>query len=187
MLSRLNRFPEGMHEYRIMIFIDGENLAMRYGNILGNNKPYTHVNYLPNVYVWSHFLNFNPGRDIVRKYYYTSIQGSADDITKTVEELKKIGIEAPRVFRRTKSRAAKQVDISLSVDMLRHANRKNYDVAVLVAGDEDYVPLVDAVMAEGRRVCLWFVEDGLSPLLKNRVDFYYSLEHILLTEKPQGQ
>lgn len=187
MLSRLNRFPENMHENRIMIFIDGENLAKRYKNMLGNDKPHTHVNYSPDVYVWSHFLNFNPGRDIVRKYYYTSIVACPDDITKTVEELKKIGIEAPRVFKRTNTRPAKQVDISLSVDMLTHAHRKNYDVAVLVAGDEDYVPLVEAVMAEGRRVCLWFVEDGLSPLLKNRVDFYYSLEHILLTENPQGQ
>ena len=99
-----------------------------------------------------------------------------------MEKLKNIGIEAPRVFKKNKTRGSKQVDISLSVDMLTHASRKNYDVAVLAAGDEDYVPLVDAVMAEGRRVCLWFVEKGLSPLLKNRVDHFYSLEHILLDE-----
>jgi Uncharacterized conserved protein len=99
-----------------------------------------------------------------------------------VEKLKNIGIEAPRVFKKNKTRGSKQVDISLSVDMLTHASRKNYDVAVLAAGDEDYAPLVDAVMAEGRRVCLWFVEKGLSPLLKNRVDHFYSLEHILLDE-----
>ena len=47
--------------------------------------------------------------------------------------------------------------------MLTHAFRKNYDMAILVAGDEDYIPLVKAVMSEGRKVVLWFVEDGLSP------------------------
>lgn len=167
-----------------MIFIDGENLAIRYREMLGDNSHYNHVNYLENIFVWSHFLNFktHAACEIVRKYYYTSTKGSADKITEIVEKLKSIGIEAPRVFKKHKTRGSKQVDISLSVDMLTHASRKNYDVAVLVAGDEDYVPLVDAVMAEGRRVCLWFLEKGLSPLLKNRVDHFYSLEHILLDE-----
>lgn len=49
------------------------------------------------------------------------------------------------MFKKSKTRGSKQVDISLSVDMLMHANRKNYVVAVLVAGDEDYAPLVDTV------------------------------------------
>jgi uncharacterized LabA/DUF88 family protein len=46
-------------------------------------------------------------------------------------------------------------------------------MAILVAGDEDYIPLVKAVMSEGRRVVLWFVEDGLSPKLVNAVDHYF--------------
>lgn len=181
MLSRLNAFPNNIRESRVMIFIDGENLAIRYQEMLGGNSPFDHVNHLTNVFIWSHFLNFETHAtcEIVRRYYYTSIKGSADKIAEIAEQLKSIGIEAPRVFKKHKTRGSKQVDISLSVDMLTHASRKNYDVAVLVAGDEDYVPLVDAVMAEGQRVCLWFVEKGLSPLLKNQVDHFYSLEHIL--------
>ena len=49
-----------------------------------------------------------------------------------------------------------------------------------VAGDEDYVPLVDAVMAEGRRVVLWFIEDGLSPTLKRRADYHCDIGPLLL-------
>ena len=38
---------------------------------------------------------------------------------------------------------AKGVDIALTTDMLSNAFLGNYDVAVLVAGDGDYVPLVE--------------------------------------------
>jgi uncharacterized LabA/DUF88 family protein len=64
--------------------------------------------------------------------------------------------------------------------MLIHAHRKNYDVAILVAGDQDYIPLVDAVMAEGARVVLWFLEKGLHPALKRKADYYFDLGLILL-------
>lgn len=64
--------------------------------------------------------------------------------------------------------------------MLTQAHRKNFDIAVLVAGDEDYVPLVEAVMAEGCRVWLWFVSEGLSPALKRTVDYYKDVSGLLL-------
>lgn len=184
MLSRINPFPDNIRDSRVMVFIDGENLSIRYGEMLNDKKPLKHVSFLKDVYVWSHFLNLKSHRtcEIVRKYYYTSAIGDDLKLDDVTNSLKSEGIEAPRVFKKNKSRGSKQVDISLSVDMLTHANRKNYDVAVLVAGDEDYAPLVDAVMSEGRRVCLWFLEKGLSPILKNRVDHYFSLEHILFDE-----
>ena len=184
MLSRRNPFPDNIRDGRVMIFIDGENLSIRYGEMLNGNEPNRHVNYLKDIYVWSHFLNFKSHRtcEVIRKYYYTSATGDFDKLNGITNDLKGIGIEAPRVFKKAKARGSKRVDISLSVDMLTHASRKNYDVAVLVAGDEDYTPLVDAVMAGGRRVCLWFLEKGLSPVLKNRVDHYFSLEHVLFDE-----
>ena len=149
-----------------MVFVDGENLAIRYGHLLQSNSVTApnHVFYSPEVYVWSIGLNnicYHNG--VVRRHYYTSIQGDSDKITETIDSLKTAGIEAPNVFKKTKSKGSKRVDISLATDMLSHAARKNYEIAVLVAGDEDYVPLVEAVKNEGRRVVLWFVSDGLSP------------------------
>jgi len=49
------------------------------------------------------------------------------------------------MFYRSRNRRSKRVDSTLATDMRTHAHRKNYDIAVLVAGDEDYVPLVEAV------------------------------------------
>ena len=67
--------------------------------------------------------------------------------------------------------------------MLSHAFRKNYDIAVLVAGDEDYVPLVKAVMSEGRRVVIWFLSDGLSPKLVDAADHFFDLDVVLFKPK----
>ena len=165
-----------------MVFVDGENLAIRYGSMLkakGIPVP-GHVSYQPDTFVWSTTLNdicWKGG--VVRKYCYTSVVGDSNVITQVEEKLKAAGIEAPRVFKKTKGRGSKRVDISLATDMMTHAARKNYEIAVLVAGDEDYVPLVEAVQGEGRRVFVWFVEEGLSPLLRRTADRYSDIGEVL--------
>ena len=166
---------------KIMVFIDGENLAIRYGKALGGKEPPTHVDLQPNIYVWSRYLNLKGlPYDVIRKHYYTCVQGDAPRIDEIEECLKKIGMEAPRVFKKPRGERAKRVDILLATEMLTHAHRKNYNVAVLVAGDEDYVPLVEAVMSEGCRVVLWFIKNGLSPVLQRKADYFFDMEDVLL-------
>jgi uncharacterized LabA/DUF88 family protein len=177
-------FPEHIKGCRVMVFVDGENLAIRYASMLGSQEPVHHVVHEKGVFVWSRFLNMarHVHCDTIRRHYYTAVQGSDETRQQIHDRLKGVGIEAPRVFRKDKERGSKRVDISLAADMLGHAHRKNYDLAVLVAGDEDYVPLVDAVAAEGRRVVLWFVEQGLSAVLKGRVDHFFDAGKILFDE-----
>ncbi len=166
-----------------MVFVDGENLAIRYGDELKsrNAKVIPDVVYDPNVYVWSNrfYGPLHRGAKTIRTHYYTSVQGDQPRIEKVIDDLRKVYIEHPSVFQRKSNNRSKQVDISLCTDMLLHATRKNYDTAVLVAGDEDYVPLVKAVKSEGRRVILWFISNGLSPVLQRNVDLYCGLEDYL--------
>jgi uncharacterized LabA/DUF88 family protein len=166
-----------------MIFVDGENLAIRYGSALKllGLPPRPDVHHEPNVFVWSNGLHPSRGAiSVMRKYYYTSVQGDTDKIWDTAERLKALGFEAPRVFPRDKTKGSKQVDITLATDMLVHAARKHYDVAVLVAGDEDYIPLVRAVQSEGPRVHVWFLSNGLSPKLRHHADDFVDLDEFLL-------
>lgn len=174
-------FPEHIKPCTVMIFVDGENLSIRWKNQLGDQKPPAHVQYEPDVFVWSQLLNMRRHLhcDIIRKNFYTSATGDADKRNRIFDKLKSLGIESPHVFPRTNSRASKRVDITLSVDMLTHAYQKNYDAAVLVAGDEDYVPLVTAVKNAGRRVFLWFVDNGMSPALKQAVDYHFDIASVL--------
>jgi uncharacterized LabA/DUF88 family protein len=72
----------------------------------------------------------------------------------------------PEVFKKSKQdQKAKGVDIALAKDFLGNAYNHNYDVAVLIAGDGDYVPLVAEVKRLGKVVYVAFFRDkgfGLS-------------------------
>ena len=46
----------------------------------------------------------------------------------------------------------KGVDIQLATDMITHSFKNNYDVAILVAGDSDYVGALQAVKDNGKNV-----------------------------------
>jgi uncharacterized LabA/DUF88 family protein len=134
--------------------------------------------------VWSEKLMDLTGVYFVRrKYYYTSLVGDSSAIVDATDKLKELGIEAPRVFKKTKGKGSKRVDISLATDMLVHASRRNINVAVLIAGDEDYVPLVEAVQFEGCRVLVWFIPDGISPALKRAADAYADISSLLFDAK----
>ncbi|MDX2271367.1 MAG: NYN domain-containing protein [Cyanobacteriota bacterium] len=168
---------------RAMIFVDGENLAIRYGAMLKqrNSAPVGRVQYVPGIFVWTAELNLEGLNTpaIMRKYYYTAVQGDQPRLSEVEQRLKDMGIETPRVFKKHRGKGSKRVDITLATDMLVHGMRKHYDVAVLVAGDEDYVPLVRAVQGEGARVGVWFVSDGLSPALRLASDFNCLLDELL--------
>jgi uncharacterized LabA/DUF88 family protein len=173
---------------KVMIFVDGENLAIRYKAMIGNSwLPQPQVQHEPDVFVWTEQANLKHHArvGVVRRYYYTCVEGDEDKREELTRRLKDVGIEAPLVFKKEKTRKSKQVDISLATDMLTHAFRKNYDMAILVAGDEDYIPLVKAVMSEGRKVVLWFVDNGLDPKLVNAVDHYFDLGRVLFQDASQ--
>lgn len=177
-MSRL--IPYVMDIARVMYFVDGENLAIRFGALLkeSHRAPAADVIFEPNVLVWSQRLN-EDGNGVIRKYYYTSVPDDGVQIQQAEQKLKSVGIEAPRVFRKDKTKGSKRVDISLSTDMLVHATRRHFDIAILVAGDEDYVPLVRAVQGEGARVHVWFVSNGVNPALQRAADSFLDITDIL--------
>lgn len=154
-LSKDDPLPMGRHGLpaTAMMFVDGENLAIRFAKILGELPLKPHVQFQQNVYVWTRYANMphDPRCEIIRRFYYTAVQGDDPKLEQVVDSLKELGIEAPRVFRKEKGRASKRVDIQLATELLGHAHRGNYDLAILVAGDEDYVPLVAAVQREASR------------------------------------
>ena len=169
---------------KLMVFVDGENFAIRYKGILGKQDKPSHVEYIPDIFLWSKLLDrachntFN----VVRKYYYTSIRGDQNKLEETEDEIKNSNIDAPRVFKKYRNGKTKKVDISLSTDMLYHATKKNYDVALLIAGDEDYIPLIEAVQLEGCRVYVWFFSNGLSRSIRVKCDKFVDITRYMLSD-----
>src|SRR5690242_18494785 len=100
-------YPYIGQDARAMVFVDGENLALRYGAMLGGKPPPVQATgwYRAGVAVWAQSLNpaWNAiSTRIVRKYYFTSEQGDEDKRLGTADWLKSRGFEQPRVFRRDK-------------------------------------------------------------------------------------
>ena len=104
--------------------------------------------------------------------------GDGERIAHVRDCLWNLGFTA-QVYKKAKTRASKGVDIALTTEMLGHAFRNNYDKAVLVAGDADFVSLVEEVKRLGKQVVVWFfsTRHGLSPALKNASDEYFDLSN----------
>jgi uncharacterized LabA/DUF88 family protein len=113
----------------------------------------------------------------IRSYYYTATPG--DDEKKLHEArtgLRTLGFQ-PEVFKKEKGTKSKGVDITLAKDMLSHCFLGNYDVAVLFAGDGDYVPLVNEIKRMGKVVYVPFFEQhGLNDKLALAADCFFDLE-----------
>ena len=177
---------------RWMVFIDGEGVAIRGAELLKRWElhPCDGPFYWRDSLLW--FPDFNHNQFLraaggattpataLRSTYYTSVQGSSEDRARVEERIFELGLQGA-VFQKPKGRESKGVDIQLARDLLVHAFERNFDACVLMAGDGDFVPLVEEVQRRGRVVIVAFFESqGLSPELRRAGDGFSSLDRVLL-------
>jgi len=169
-----------------MCFVDGENLTAR-GQHFASEHGLTLLGgrywkkdrflWLPTFTPQSmmlHEASF-PLAEPVRSYYYTALNGDDDAVAAVRESLWALGFE-PAVFKKRGERS-KGVDLTLARDLLSHAFQGHFDVACILAGDADYVPLVEEVKRPGKTVCVCFFEtDGLANDLRLAADAFYPLD-----------
>ena len=72
----------------------------------------------------------------------------------------------------------KGVDILMSIDMLTSAFERQYDWAVLVAGDSDFLPLVEAVKHTGCNILGVYWKQHVARELVNAFDRRYELDSL---------
>ncbi|MFO0599229.1 MAG: NYN domain-containing protein [Myxococcaceae bacterium] len=182
------RGQQGAHLARWMMFVDGEGLAIRGRELLHelSKEPDTGKLFEPDIFLWTGAAPvprqlFQPLYDApleefaIRWHYYTALQG--DDVRRNSvrDRLQALGFDA-HVFKKT-ARKSKGVDITLARDFLSHAYRDNFDAAVLVAGDADFVPLVEEVKRLGKQVfVLFFAAHGTGDELKRHADTFFDFE-----------
>ena len=70
----------------------------------------------------------------------------------------------------------KGVDAILAIDMVEKAFLDQYEVAIIVAGDQDHLPAVEAVKNKGKQVFGVYYEGSYSEKLVNAFDLGYVLE-----------
>lgn len=187
-------------ENKWMLFVDGENLTLQaqklapeHGTTLVEGEFWQKDRYIwvPGITpTYRMFLegSGSPGLRIpyalehtaIRCYYYTAVRGSEERVVAVKRQLRHIHFD-PQVFKKIKNKS-KGVDITLSRDMLSHAYGGHYDVAILFAGDGDYLPLIDEVKRQGKRVCVCYFEEekaGLSGDLRVVADHFSPIDEFL--------
>ena len=184
-----------MNPRRWMMFVDGENVVCRGQDVakaLGFQLQ-EGSHYKRDVFLW--FPKLPPtlvftqpayGAQLekwaIRSHYYTSMTGSHEGVDETKMAIRDVGFH-PVVFKKDKgSRNVKGVDITLTKDMLAHAYDDNYDVAVLLTGDGDFVPVIEEVKRMGKAVYVAFFEHeaaGLSKDLRLASDKFFRLTDVL--------
>ena len=182
--------PIDPHLRRWMLFVDGENFTIRAQKLARERKVTLKEGpeYCPDVFVWipntkpTLALTNNEDTPLkvqphaVRAYYYTSVMGDEQKVASVRQALWSLGFHAEVFKKQRKEEKAKGVDIALTKDLLSHAFLNNYDVAVLIAGDGDYVPLLTEVKRLGKVVYVAFFSDtGLSPELRLTSDMFFEM------------
>lgn len=182
------RNKQGARLARWMMFVDGEGLAIRGRELLHARSLEPHVGplYEPDVFLWAPVspaprhvfdpLHSAPLEEFaIRWHYYTALQGDDVKLDSVRDRLHALGFD-PHVFKKT-SKKSKGVDISLARDFLGHAYKDDFDAAVLIAGDADFVPLVEDVKRLGKQVfVLFFPSQGLGVELRRHSDAFFDFE-----------
>jgi uncharacterized LabA/DUF88 family protein len=178
---------------RWMLFVDGENLTIRAQEVAKQQgvdltEKTQFPLYLENIYFWpAGILPFSQcwvsrahaPHAAERSYYYTCTPGDKPAIDAVRDALWTVGF-SPVVMHKVKGARAKGVDISLTKDMLSQAFLDNYDIAVLIAGDGDFIPLVEEVKRLGKRVVVAFWENsGLNDELRRSADEFTPLRLLM--------
>ncbi len=139
---------------RVMIFIDGSNL---YHSLKGYFQR-------TDIDIGKFCHKLLEKRRLIRVYYYNARVGRKEEPERYKDQ--QAFFNGISVIPYTELRLGrlvytnwpsappyeKGVDIQLATDMITHSFKNNYDVAILVAGDNDYVGALQAVKDNGRNV-----------------------------------
>ena len=133
------------------------------------------------------------GRSLLRPCYYCATPENPDQRQMNFHRmLKYLGFRVvPKTLKSRLDKNGKEiyvekgVDVALVTEMLSMAFKNAYDVAILVAGDDDYVGAVEEIKSMGKRVEIAAFERDLdkkvnliSADLKMSADLFTPLEQI---------
>lgn len=169
-----------------MVFIDGTNFLSQIGRVLNitfqaQKPPFSVfdlaadlIGRIQNGISTDNTILQHPA---IRRFWFGSYQGDEDYHIELIEHLRPRGFE-PILFK-IKNKKEKGVDIALTREMLLNSFQQNYDVGLVIAGDEDYVELINDVKRFGIVVHGSFFEGkGLSRELKLAFDYFRPMDDI---------
>ena len=157
---------------RVMVFIDGSNLY----HVLNQHFSRNDIKF-------GKFAEKLSGdRNLVRTYYYNIKQEqrgrASEDQEKFLSALYDIPyleVKLGIVKQRGDAMVEKGVDMMIGVDILKNAYEDLYDTAILVSGDGDFYPALQAAKDQGKHVEIAAFETNISPETARIADLHIKL------------
>ena len=172
--------PSSRQDERVMVFIDGSNLYHVLGQTCGR-----------------HDLQFDKfaqklanGRDLRRVYYYNIRQEAFEDRSNAADQDKFLSslYDTPHLEvklgiwkQRGSTMVEKGVDVMLAVDLVTHAYKDHYDTAIMVSGDADFYPALQAAKDVGKQVEVAAFETNISSEAARVADLHLKLTKTYFT------
>lgn len=136
---------------KVALFIDAENIEM---SGLKHHEGRTD---------YKKILNQVGDREVIRILYYKPIY---KEISKSFDDfMASLGAEMRR--------PQKNADSFLIIDAVTLADK--VDVAIIIGGDKDYLPLIWYLKSRGCRTEIWSWPESTSPEVQQAADFYFPL------------
>jgi uncharacterized LabA/DUF88 family protein len=181
MMPLMGSFTSKSPIAKVMAFIDGGYLRSQYKRKYGTEE--IDFNKLK-IHLMDNF-NANCGGkydgDLVRVYYYDAIvDHDHPNYSEQRQYFLKIGtingyqVRLGRLISTGKNDDGplkqKGVDVHLAVDMITKAYQDQYDFAILLAGDDDFLDVINGVKDSGKRVFGLYFREHISDNLYDALD-----------------
>ncbi len=172
--------PSSRADERVMVFIDGSNLYHVLGQTCGR-----------------HDLQFDKfaqklanGRDLRRVYYYNIRQEAFEDRSNATDQDKFLAslYDTPHLEvklgiwkQRGSTMVEKGVDVMLATDLVVRAFQDHYDTAIIVSGDADFYPALQAAKDVGKQVEVAAFDTNISSEAARVADIHIKLTKTFFT------
>ncbi|VVB56878.1 NYN domain protein [uncultured archaeon] len=161
---------------RVMVFIDGGYLRKGWKDYSFGED--TRINFNGLAY---YALDFKStfSHELIRVYYYDAIADPLKEQAKheeqdlyfqSIRNIENYEVKLGRLIRSEGHYRQKGVDVLLAIDMITKAYEDQYDIAILIGGDDDLQDVVRAVKDSGKRVYGLFFEANASKRLIDLFD-----------------
>ena len=174
---------------RISVFIDGNNFYFGLRKIYGKNKSLkdfdfqTFADFLAEdekvggIYYYNALLDseFNSKKFQSQKEFFSKLRKIPNFHLVLCKLLKRNITGTPQHYY-----IIKEDDINMAVDMVDGSADDNFDIAILVSGDGDFVPAVRSVQRRNKKVHNVYFDGSSSRSLKNNCDKSFSLTREIL-------
>ena len=154
-----------------MVFIDGSNLY----HVLNQHFSRNDIKF-------GKFAEKLAGdRELVRTYYYNIKQENGkgaeeqEKFLSALYEIPYLEVKLGIVKQRGDAMVEKGVDMMIGVDILKNAYEDLYDSAILVSGDGDFYPALQAAKDQGRHVEIAAFDTNISPETARIADLHIKL------------